>query len=75
MDQDSFKKLISEVKGVEEEDVERVADKYLHPEKMKILLVGNKKELQDELSAMNKEIRELELSTDEAGPGQSVIVR
>lgn len=75
MDQDSFKKLISEVKGVEEEDVERVADKYLHPEKIKILLVGNKKELQDELSAMNKEIRELELSTDGAGPGQSVIVR
>ncbi|MCF8031360.1 MAG: insulinase family protein [Desulfohalobiaceae bacterium] len=65
MDGDSFKELIGEVKDVDRGDVERVAEEYLHPEKMKILLVGNKKELQEELAPMKERVRELELSSSE----------
>ncbi|MCF8086308.1 MAG: insulinase family protein [Desulfohalobiaceae bacterium] len=75
MDQDSFKELIQEVKGVDQEGVERVAREYLHPEKMRILLVGNKKALRDELSEMEGEVRELELSSGEEVSRQSGILR
>ncbi|MEF8822957.1 MAG: pitrilysin family protein [Desulfohalobiaceae bacterium] len=75
MDRDSFEELIGEVKDVDRGDVERVAEQYLHPEKMKILLVGNKEELQDELSAMEEEVRELELSSAEPSSRQSAIIR
>ena len=61
MDQDSFQELIREVKNVDRGDVQRVAREYLHPEKMKILLVGNKEELREEISAMEAEVRDLEL--------------
>ena len=69
MDPDSFEELIGEVKDVDRKDVERVAEEYLHPEKMKILLVGNKKELQEELAPIKDRIRELELSSSEKDGG------
>ena len=75
MDWDSFEELIGEVKDVDRRDVERVAQEYLHPEKMKILLVGNKDELQDELSAMEEEVQEIELSSAEPSSRQSAIIR
>ncbi len=75
MDRDSFEELIGEVKNVNPGDVERVAEEYLHPEKMKILLVGNKDELQDELSAMEEEVQEIELSSGEPSSRQSAIIR
>jgi predicted Zn-dependent peptidase len=71
MDGDSFKELIGEVKGVEQNDVDRVAEEYLHPEKMIILMVGNKKELQDELAPMKERVQELELSPSEKDGGSA----
>jgi predicted Zn-dependent peptidase len=75
MDRDSFKGLIQEVQSVDREDVERVAREYLHPGKMKILLVGNKQALQEELSALQGEVRELQLSSGEEIPRQSGMLR
>jgi len=71
MDGDSFEELIGKVKDVDRGDVERVAENYLHPEKMIILMVGNKKELQKELAPIKDRIRELELSSSEKGGGSA----
>jgi len=67
MDQDSFRELIREVRDVEQKDVERVARTYLHPDELMILMVGNKKDLDKDLSAMEQEVRELELTSDSTG--------
>ena len=54
MDPDSFKKLINDIKGVTVKDVNRVAKKYLQPKDVDILVVGDKKDLGEELKKIGQ---------------------
>jgi len=49
LDKDAFEKYIEEVKKVKVQDVQEVAQKYLKPDKMQILVVGNKDEIGNQL--------------------------
>ncbi|MFP4035565.1 MAG: M16 family metallopeptidase, partial [Desulfovermiculus sp.] len=50
MPQDSFEQLVKEIKKVEVNDVNRAAAKHLHPDRLQLLMVGNKKMVQDALA-------------------------
>ncbi len=52
MDPNSFLKLIDDIKKVSENDVSRVAKKYLDVDKLDILVVGDKKQLENELKGL-----------------------
>lgn len=60
MDQDSFSKLIEEIKQVSAGDVHRVAQKYLHPGQLQVLVVGNRPQVLPGLQKLGQ-VRELEL--------------
>ncbi|MFO8032077.1 MAG: pitrilysin family protein [Desulfohalobiaceae bacterium] len=60
MDLDSFNQLSREISQVTAAEVERVAREYLHPEKLQVLVVGNKGQVLDQLEELG-EVRELEL--------------
>ena len=49
---DYFNNYISNVLAVTKDDVERVAKKYLNPEKMAVVLVGDRKEIEAKVEAM-----------------------
>ncbi|MFW6105742.1 MAG: M16 family metallopeptidase [Desulfovermiculus sp.] len=50
MPQDSFEQLVKEIKKVEVNDVNRAAAKHLHPDRLQLLMVGNKKMVRDALA-------------------------
>ncbi len=60
MDLDSFRQLAREVRQVEAEDVNRVAREYLRPQKLQVLVVGDKSQVLDQLQELG-EVRELQL--------------
>ncbi|MCF6159585.1 MAG: insulinase family protein [wastewater metagenome] len=45
---------LDEVKAVTQKDIQRVAKKYLHPDKIKILVVGNKEKFDKQLDNFGK---------------------
>ena len=53
-EKDYLKRLIEDVKKVTINDIYEVANKYLHPDKMLILVVGNMKEGEKKLSVFGK---------------------
>ncbi|HKJ46062.1 MAG TPA: pitrilysin family protein [Balneolales bacterium] len=54
MPSDAFEKYVNNVKAVTIADVQRVAKKYLKPDKMQILVVGNKQQIGDQLQKYGK---------------------
>lgn len=49
LDPDTFDRLVEEIQAVTVEDVQEVAQKYLRPEALQILVVGNGAEIGDQL--------------------------
>ncbi len=50
--EDAFEQYIEEVREVTVEDIYRVANEYLHPDQMDILIVGNRDLIEDQLAQM-----------------------
>ena len=61
MPKDSFEDLVQQIREVTASDIEEIARKYLHPEKLKVLVVGKKQELVGQLEDLGK-LREIDLS-------------
>lgn len=66
MEEDSFEKFIEGIKNTTVEDVQDMAQKYLHPDDMEILVVGNKAELGDQLQKYG-DVNELDISIPQPG--------
>ncbi|MGF1671184.1 MAG: M16 family metallopeptidase, partial [Balneolaceae bacterium] len=64
--EDSFDKLVEEVRNVTIEDVQRMAQKYLQPGEMQILVVGNKAEIGNQLEKFG-EVNEIDITIPEPG--------
>ncbi|MEN8153712.1 MAG: insulinase family protein [Acidobacteriota bacterium] len=54
LDAAKYDKLIDDIKKVTADDVYKVANKYLEPEKMMVLIVGSKKKIKGKLSDIGK---------------------
>ncbi len=61
LDPDTFDRLVVEIQAVTVEDVQEVAQKYLRPEALQILVVGNGAEIGDQLEQFG-EINEVDIS-------------
>lgn len=61
LDDDEFDKFVESVKDVTTADIQRVAQKYLQPKNLQILVVGNKAEIGDQLAKYGN-INEINIS-------------
>lgn len=61
IDPDAFDKLVEEIKNTTPADVQRVAEKYLRPGSLQILVVGNKDEIGDQLDKYGN-VNELDIT-------------
>ncbi len=61
---DAFDELVEGIKATTIQDVQRVAKKYLKPDQMQILVVGNKEEIGDQLQKYGQ-VNELDISIPE----------
>lgn len=64
--EDSFDQLVEGVKNTTVEDVQQMAQKYLHPDSLQILVVGNKEGLGDQLQKYGQ-VNELDISIPQPG--------
>lgn len=64
--ENSFEEFVEGVKNTTVEDVQKMAQKYLHPEEMQILVVGNKEGLGDQLQKYG-DVNELDISIPQPG--------
>lgn len=67
--EDSFEKFVEGVKNTTVEDVQNMAQKYLHPEDLQILVVGDKAELGDQLQKYG-DVNEIDISIPQPGSEQ-----
>lgn len=58
---DTFEKFIESLKKTSAQDVQRVAKQYLNPDKVEILVVGNKNEIGDQLDRFGK-VNEIDIT-------------
>jgi hypothetical protein len=70
---DAFEQYIEGVKATTIEDVQRVAQEYLEPGNLQILVVGNKDEIGDQLKKYG-DVNEVDISIPEPGSGDREIV-
>lgn len=68
---DAFDTYVEGVKAATIADVQNVAQKYLRPEKMEILVVGNKDEIGDQLQKYG-DINEIDISIPQPGNDKEV---
>jgi len=61
---DTFERLVEEIQAVTVEDVHRVAQQYLRPDALRILMVGNAQELGDQLQAFG-DVQEVDITIPE----------
>ncbi len=59
--EDSEEKLIEDIRTVTAEDVQKVAQELLHPDKMVVYVVGNAKDMDGKLSDLGK-VKEIDIS-------------
>jgi len=69
---DSFERYIEELRQVTAADIQRVAQEYMRPEQMKILVVGNSNELGDQLQEFG-EVQEIDITIRESLETEEVI--
>lgn len=62
---DAFEKYIDELQSVTPEDIQRVANEYMQPNQMKILVVGNGEELGDQLEQFG-DVQEVDITIRES---------
>ncbi len=53
MDKDSFKKLIESIKNVKVKDIKSIANSYIKPDKMIVLIIGDKRNLKEQFLKLN----------------------
>jgi len=61
---DTFERLVEEIRAVTVEDVHAVAQQYLRPDALQILVVGNGEEVRNQLQAFG-EVRDIDISIPE----------
>ena len=73
---DFLQQTKSGIEKVTAGDVQRVAKKYLYPEQAHILIVGNRTQFSDSLSALTKDgtVNELDISIPKSPPGEEQAV-
>lgn len=69
---DAFEKYIAEVKKTTVEDVQNMAQKYLHPDALQILVVGNEDEIGDQLQKYG-DVNRIDISIPEPGGEQRIV--
>ncbi|WP_445666381.1 M16 family metallopeptidase [Fodinibius sp. AD559] len=70
---DAFEQYIEGVKATTIEDVQAVAQEYLNPDNLQILVVGNKEEIGDQLEKYG-DVNEIDISIPEPGSGEEQMV-
>jgi len=70
--EDAFDKYVEEVKSTTIEDVQRVAREYLRPEKLQILVVGNKQEIGDQLQKYGQ-VNEIDITIPQPSSGEDEV--
>lgn len=63
---DAFENFVKGVRNTTIEDVQQMAQKYLKPDSMQILVVGNKEEIGDQLTKYGK-VNEIDISISQPG--------
>ncbi|HLR26295.1 MAG TPA: pitrilysin family protein, partial [Fodinibius sp.] len=63
---DAFEQFIEGIKSTTVEDVQKMAQKYLHPDKLQILVVGNKDELGNQLQQFG-DVNTIDISIPQPG--------
>ncbi len=71
---DAFEQYIEGVKSTTIEDVQNVAQKYLNPDSLQILVVGNKDEIGDQLQKYG-DVDTVDISIPEPGSGDQEMVK
>ncbi|MDX1639154.1 MAG: pitrilysin family protein [Balneolaceae bacterium] len=71
MPEDAFEKFIEGVRATTIEDVQQMAQKYLKPDSLRILVVGNKEEIGNQLEKYG-EVNEIDISIPQPGEQQAV---
>lgn len=69
---DAFEQYVEGVKATTIEDVQQVAKKYLNPDNLQILVVGNKEEIGDQLEKYGA-VNEIDISIPEPGSGEQMV--
>ncbi len=72
LDPDSFDRLVEEIQAVAVEDIQEVAQKYLRPDALHILVVGNGEEIGDQLEQFG-EVNEVDITIPEPGDDEEVV--
>jgi predicted Zn-dependent peptidase len=70
---DAFEQYIEGVKATTIEDVQEVAQEYLTPDNLQILVVGNKEEIGDQLEKYGN-VNKIDISIPEPGSGEKQMV-
>lgn len=70
---DAFEQYIEGVRETTVEDVQSVAQEYLNPDNLQILVVGNREEIGDQLDKYG-EVNEIDISIPQPGSGDREIV-
>lgn len=70
--EDAFEQYIEQVRQVTVDDIQRVANEYLQPDKMKVLIVGNRELIEDQLAEMGG-YQELDISIPRPGAERAAV--
>lgn len=72
LDPDTFDRLVEEIQAVTIEDVQEVSQKYLRPDALKILVVGNGAEIGDQLEQFG-EVNEVDITIPQPGDDEEEV--
>lgn len=70
--QDAYQQYLNGVRGTTIEDVQRVAQEYLNPGQLEILVVGNAQEIGDQLQQFG-DVNEIDISIPEPGGEEETV--
>lgn len=69
---DTFDRLVEDIQQVTIEDVQEAANKYMQPENLQILVVGNGEEIGDQLQQFG-EVNEIDITIPQPGDEEEVV--